>query len=280
MREDMFKVIVERPRWGSRMPTGDGRLYRESEDMPRKIGMRQGYVRRKSLNENLNPLKRWLASQVNRPWDKVYAELCANIDRRSTVQEHIFAHIDDFVERDTRLVEGKVVVMGRYPRKLVPVEQSWAELYVHPVTGILRANKKRVAYKRQQRATARAAAAAHGENQRMLSATLQLHKQEGVWYQVTLAAMDAPVALPNGRDGSAKFFWPKHWDALERKMVNRESAVANALYGRENVYAASKRQLSRAELKKYQLNNDNAGDSRRFFWLVLPHRVFFARVCV
>ena len=96
MRDDMSKVIVERPRRGGRTDKHKGRLYRAGEELPGKIGMKQGYTDRKGLNENLSPLKRWLESQVNRPWDKVYAELCANIDRRNTVQEHIFAHIDQF----------------------------------------------------------------------------------------------------------------------------------------------------------------------------------------
>jgi hypothetical protein len=49
-------------------------------------------------------------SQVNRPWNKVYSELCANIDRRNTVQEHIFAHIEQFVAVKTHLVDGEVRV--------------------------------------------------------------------------------------------------------------------------------------------------------------------------
>ena len=62
MRDDMSKVIVERPRWGSRMGTREGRRYRASEDVPGKIGMTQGYTTRKWLNENLAPLRRWLES--------------------------------------------------------------------------------------------------------------------------------------------------------------------------------------------------------------------------
>jgi hypothetical protein len=75
MREDMFKVIVERPRRGGRMRTRTGRIFRASEEVSSKLGMKQGYFDRKWLNENLSPLKRWLESQANRPWDKVYSEL-------------------------------------------------------------------------------------------------------------------------------------------------------------------------------------------------------------
>ena len=94
MREDMYKVIVERPRQGSRRASSRaGRLYRASEDVPSKMGIKHGIEPSKWLNENLAPLRRFIAAQVHRPWRKVYAELCANIDRRNTVQEHIFTHI-------------------------------------------------------------------------------------------------------------------------------------------------------------------------------------------
>ena len=43
MREDMYKVIVERPRRGFRSASSrDGRLYRASEDVSPKMGMKHG----------------------------------------------------------------------------------------------------------------------------------------------------------------------------------------------------------------------------------------------
>jgi hypothetical protein len=72
MRDDMFKVIVERPRRiHSNAYKGDGRAFRNREDGPSRLGMNKGYDDRKGLNENLAPLKRFLERQVNRPWDKV-----------------------------------------------------------------------------------------------------------------------------------------------------------------------------------------------------------------
>lgn len=107
MRDDMYKVIVERPRRGG-ITTHGSRRYRNQEDRPTKLGMRRGHASRKWLNENLAPLKRWLAAQAGRPWDGVYSDLCANIDRRNTVQAHIFAHIDGFVERHTLYADARV----------------------------------------------------------------------------------------------------------------------------------------------------------------------------
>lgn len=271
MRDDMFKVIVERPRWGSRMRSREGRLYRASEDVPNKIGMKQGYVHRKSLNENLAPLKRWLESQVNRPWDKVYAELCANIDRRNTVQEHIFAHIDAFVERETRLIDGDVYVLSRWPRELQRIDESRVTLYVHPVTGILRFNKHRESWRKIRNRQWAKIDAETNAKQRGLNDTEQLHKIDCVWYHVTIATMAEGQPHHNAKTGLIDTTFPKHWDVMQKKMVSRScdsKANSQNLFGKRYVYATAKRQLSNAELKRHQLNNDtndNAGDSRRFF---------------
>jgi hypothetical protein len=80
MREDMYKVIVERPRRGGGVQ-GDGRNWRNSRDRGAHLGMQRGYASRKWLNDNLAPLKRWLHKQVHRPWDAAYSELSQGIDR-------------------------------------------------------------------------------------------------------------------------------------------------------------------------------------------------------
>jgi hypothetical protein len=281
MRDDMYKVIVERPRRGGWMDAGTARAYRNSEDAPAKIGIKKGYTRRKWLNENLAPLKRWLASQVNRPWDKVYAELCANIDRRNTVQEHIFAHIDSFVERDARLVDGEVCVIDNWPRKLVSIEESRAELYVHPRTGILRENKHRVTWRQERDKKRQAAKAEAAAKQRDVSGTEQLHNIDGIWYRVLLAPMDEGRPYHDSKSGLTELSYPKHWDVVRKQMVSRNrygvegKPDAEALFGKRYVYAKEKRQLSNAELRRYKLANElinelsnetNAGDSRRFLF--------------
>jgi len=272
MREDMFKVVVERPRRGGRAHKSEGRRYRASEDVAPKIGMKQGYVNRKWLNENLAPLKRWLESQANRPWDKVYAELCANIDRRNTVQEHIFAHIENFVERETRLHDGKVFVLTRWGRELQLVDESNATLYVHPLTGVLLKNRHRVTRKQRNKNALQAARAAIAAKRRDLGPFEQLHCVEGTWYYVTLVVVSESFWQDGLNGAPGKWLYPQHWDVLRRQMVCRDPRIrqagqtALALYGKPDVYAATKRKLSSAELKRYALTNENAGKSRRFHW--------------
>jgi hypothetical protein len=44
---------------------------------------------RKLFYDKLSPATRWLESQVGRPWNKVYSELCAKFDRRSLAGMHV-----------------------------------------------------------------------------------------------------------------------------------------------------------------------------------------------
>lgn len=246
MREDMDKVIVERPRRGGGVQ-GDGRKWRNSKERGSRLGMRQGYDYPKGLNENLAPLKRWLHKQVHRPWDKVYSELCSGIDRRSVVQAHIFEHIDDFVERDAVMHGGQVLVRagwwGRGER--VPLEEaSRVKLFVHPVTGILLPNRRFSQARRRE----------HGGTKAELSFVVideltQWHRVNGDWFEITLATTP-PMKAPG--------VWDKRFDVLRRCFVRTTcawgrlefgSSSNRAMYGRDDVYAATKRQLSRKEIR-------------------------------
>jgi len=156
----MFKVIVERPRWGSRFADAaklkkDPNFDRSHVGLKRHAGERANI--HKGLNENLAPLARFLRRQVGRRWDEVFSEICAQLDTGSTVKMHVRLHLDDLVMsgiaygRDGELVHnGRVLEPGRVHR--------WArgsELFVDPDDGIL---KDRVWFWRDrgQKAPARA----------------------------------------------------------------------------------------------------------------------------
>src|ERR1700743_3245447 len=95
MREDMYKVLVERPR---KYKGNDPAAIRRRNDLdgPRFLATRAGFAR-VVLNENLSPLQRYLRSQIGRPWNKVYGEIAAALDRRNAVQQHVYEHLDDFI---------------------------------------------------------------------------------------------------------------------------------------------------------------------------------------
>ena len=88
------------------------------------------------MNENLSPLRRYLESQVGRPWDKVYSEIRANLDARKATGLHILQHLDCYVERNC--VQDGTAIMTLRGGMLVRVR----DLYVHPKSGLLRKAKR------------------------------------------------------------------------------------------------------------------------------------------
>jgi hypothetical protein len=140
MRADMFKVIVERPRWGSRfiesVKLRKDRSDRKSVGLKRHIAV--SGIWSKSLNENLAPLKRYLARQVGRRWDDVFSEICAHLDTGSTVKMHVRQHLGDFVL--IGIAYGRKGEMIHDGRVIRPDRRNCrgAEYYVDPDDGILK----------------------------------------------------------------------------------------------------------------------------------------------
>ena len=266
MRKDMFKVIVERPRLvNSNGYSRDGRRYRNQEDAPLMLGMQRGYRYSKWLNENLAPLQRFLEQQINRPWNKVYGEIRAEIDGRSTVQQHILQHLDDFVAIKTRWVDtpkgGHVICDDGYGGQ-VTLEDSRCSLYVHPRTGILLRNRRYRSWaKRHQEKQLKALEAVPPEP-RGISELVQLHCIDGIWYRVELARLPAPREILRVIDGEAKKFlvYETCWDVVRRCAVSGKGDAATPSHRQtckcskhrsHGLYAKTKRQLSAREMQKY-----------------------------
>lgn len=140
MRADMFKVIVERPRWGSRF-AAPVKLKKDYTDQ-HHIGLKRHVWQQarivKSLNENLGPLVRFLRSRAGRPWDAVFSEICAGLDTGSTVKMHVRQHLEDFIAiRISRGRYGEWLLDGlpldRGGRRFYP-----RDFYVDPEDGILK----------------------------------------------------------------------------------------------------------------------------------------------
>jgi hypothetical protein len=232
MRADMSKVLVEEPRWGratARALAGSRRLRRnrldaDGEGGPARRGKAPGGSN--SIGEPLGPLYRYLRGQVDRPWDKVYGELCAALDRRSVVQAHLFQHIDDQVDIDTVWHDGQVQV--RRWRGLVPLSESQAELYVHPRTGLLLVR----AHPARARAHDRVVGAP-------LPADVQWHRIDGQWYELRLRTLAG---------GAAGFDV-----VLRREVTTQDRELLHRRYGGAAVYAQAKRQLDGRTLRRHGL---------------------------
>jgi hypothetical protein len=250
MRDDMHEVIIERPRWGSRMRHAR-RTRRDDpkraslhdpESLPFRIGLKRAARLTgvsKMLNENLAPLKRFLGRQVNRPWDKVWSEISAHLKSSSAVQQHVRDHVEDFVAHRTVSRDGEIWASRRgCLMRLVDCSQPF---YVDPRTGILRRNAHYRRYARRRREQAAAQARERQHRMREIGPLAQLHRLKGCWWEVTLAPI--PRA-PRGQ-------YAAYSDVVIAAAMT--TLPAPELYGREGLYAVARRQLKSAEIAQLGL---------------------------
>ena len=216
------------------------------------------------------------AKQVNRPWDKVYSEIRATIDGRSTVQQHVLQHIEDYVALNTRWIEtpdgGMVVCMDHYSREFVPLKDARYTLFVHPRTGILLRNRHRLLYAARRRQQREESAKRRSAVRRDISEMVQPHCLDGIWYRVELARLPPPREIVQTNNGSTRQVQKWVWDAVRKTMVSREHrkfSTSNGrpsseeMYGRHDLYAISKRQLGSRELAEQGLQSGSPAMTAR-----------------
>lgn len=227
MRSDMAKVIVERPRIGSRSPSRKKgyRRYLQStpvDELPSSepmLGRWKG--RGKWLNEHLGPMRRFLRSNVGRPWNKVHQELCEHVSFDNAVQGHVLTHIYDYVHLHVEIHDCATVLTRTGWRRQHPLKEN--AMYVCPRSGIL----KEVQAKRGRRPKTRLA---------INPQTQYLHRDK-VWWEVKLRSTQ------NVRDGL--------WDVwLEREVSQLTEQDCIAAYGGK-LFATSKRPISREETRQF-----------------------------
>jgi hypothetical protein len=257
MRKDMSKVIVERPRRGlsrakAAKPGRSRMLVDDDGDPIRAKGAKEPQGRKqktKWLNENLNPLKRYLASQVGRPWRKVYSEISEHLKPSSTVQQHVRDHLTDFVAIKTRTEKGVIWADTRWGRPM-PLSHTSHLYYVHPRTGLLLKNEHRVTFQQARRRAKQREEAERAKRMRVIDATKQVHLFGDDWWEVKLAK----VKRYEKRDPHLGGYYTaqdRYTDVVHSAKLS--TMAAEKLYGRQDVYACAKRQLSKAEIKRMKL---------------------------
>ncbi|HEY5759090.1 MAG TPA: hypothetical protein VIU34_24860 [Steroidobacter sp.] len=257
MRKDMYKVIVERPRAWKGGYEQAARL-RDDLDGPIHLGMRAGYGYR-GLNENLAPLRRYLLSQVGRPWDKVFSEICSGIDRRNTVQQHIHQHIDDFIATRVEIRDGELVDLNGRDRFL-RYGGMHQQLYVDPRTGLIRINKKYRNWRNYRSASTEREERAQAEvdaRRRVLDERTLLLRLSEVWFEVKLAELPLPREIVTmDSPQRTRMIVDARYDAVLRRktsFAHTDSSEHKRVYGSSDLYAVSKRQLSKREIKTHGL---------------------------
>src|SRR6266446_8265149 len=181
MRPDMHKVVIERPRHGRSWAESRPRSKPPFEESPRFESIKARHIRRKWFSDLLGPLKRWLQSQIGRPWNDVYSEACAVIKPDSPIRAHVKTHLLELVERNTFMHDGKVSYLstgrGGGIRPVLSEKFVRRVFYVHPQTGLLEkiepVSRKRWNAERYQSPVAR----------RWVSRNAALQQIRGLWFE-------------------------------------------------------------------------------------------------
>ena len=246
MRRDMSKVLVERPRlhgYGTRK----GRKI-DLDLLPNKEGMRAPHTRNgggKQLNENLSPLRRLIDSRIGRRWDSVYSEICEHLRADNTVQQHVKDHIEDFVAIRTSIVNGEVVIHSKYgsPRLL---HRDSTELYVDPVTGILRRNEKRLTRHQERKLWKAKKAAEEASRIHVAKDGTEYRKVDGIWYEVLWSEVTGIEFRSLEGDNIVTIIIPD----------TRRDIFTNKVHNKiDERYRSGKRQISKKELRDLGLAN-------------------------
>ena len=197
------------------------------EDFPRREGVGRAWLGSRSckhLNENLAPLRRYLLSNVGRPWDKVFSEISERIALDSAVQLHIWQHVQQYVCLAATRV-GREYVDSR------GATVTYEAFLVDARTGPLRKNERSF----QWRAW-RLGPPPTDPNVIRIDDRQQYRRVNDIWYHVTLEPLPSEPATV--------------WDAVHRKRGNellREEIVTCA---ERSLYCASKRQLNSKKVRR------------------------------
>lgn len=228
MRSDMDKVIVERPRYGSRLPSrkkGYRKLVQTIpfDELPTKeplLGRWKGLER--CLNEHLGPMRRFLRSNVGRPWNSVHRELCEHISFSNAVQAHVLQHIEQYVRQNVSVESPSNVYMVGGNRWFATHPLGVGEMYVCPRSGLLKVVEKSRRNNPLQRFS--------------LSDEVMCLVRDNSWWEVKVRTREP---------------WLGHlWDVwLERDVSKLTSQETSEIYG-DDLFATSKRLLMPDEAKK------------------------------
>jgi hypothetical protein len=265
MRQNLQKLVSVRSieSYGQRHLLTRGQLPRNLETLATHQSMR-GCVEHYSHPRvtKVRVALRGLRQEVGRPWNDVYSELRQQYRQQRGIASLGLERILSNVERNTFFAEdGGIWARGSYDTYEV------CGLYVHPSTGVLMyadgyANsaklRKEAKANRQAKETA---------NRVQVSPALQMHKVDGLWYWVELSAITAPTKLVHPAITFKDGYVIKEWTSIILETVCRdvmtgqefhtvptnywENREAQALYGKNDVFATRKWQASRADVQRY-----------------------------
>ena len=95
----------------------------------------------KYFNDNLEPLRRFLLSQVGKNWDKTHSKLCSQLNKNTVNGLHVFNHLFDFVKVKTFVEDRKIYYQSFTGIIELKSTEKWPRFYIDHKTGQLRKAK-------------------------------------------------------------------------------------------------------------------------------------------
>jgi len=253
----MSKVVIERPRYGHKDPSKKTKLRirrydpdNEYESSPKRLPASKGRGT-KMFSDFLTPLERFLRSNVGRPWDKVYGELCEHLDRRKTTGRHVFEHLEDYVETNCFFGEdGEIYACTERDgiQRVHERSRRWMMFYVHPRSGLLCRREKRPSEsdREEQKRTARK------EIKRIpISVNQSYIRINGVWYIGDYVPDEDEAPYDPSADR------PGHVSNFRKLKLKAEELGLRYWDGKRWMQLVGKRKCSQQELQKAGLKNAN-----------------------
>ena len=209
---------------------------RDYEDLPFRGSMEPrgnpvGY--QKELNEYLNPLVRFLRRNCGRPWDKIYSEICENMDKRGVVQAHVFQHLFDFVELNPVFEGNSVYSRGWWG--LRPLYHTGWSFYVD-LHGALRTPREKSPSRKTKKTRPDHILPTDNES------VLFIRRQDRTWFEAQLKSLPEPDVV-------------RPYDKILGRLIHPvwDRGVLQQLYGRAGVYGHRLRTLSKREKAAFDL---------------------------
>jgi len=248
MRKDFNKLLCERERIGSYKSYRSVRHNKKFDDEAPRESMKARYAdgyNYKELNENLNPLWRFLDKNCGRKWDKVYSEIKSSFDARSAIGLHVYQHL--YQSLAIKLVEkdGILYVNERY-RGIKPLKNSWVKWYVHPKTGLLLKNKQIATSKIREERLKRGAAEKAKTFRQLEKGLVAIRKDE-----------DSPWFIGVAEQPKKGYELVTVGSGDKKRTFRRSYSLQDMFYRRDVVYpdyaVVSYKSASKKEIKKWDL---------------------------
>lgn len=238
MRTDLYELLVERPRYASSTKHRRARLAAilgPLDEDARSYASATLQGRDRHLNENLAPLRRFLLSNVGRPWSKVRSEIRSVCDRSSTVKNHVWQHIEQYVEENV-ILRDRAPWTQRYSGwEPLLARNDEMPLWVCPRSGSLRRAPRRPV-----------------DDGARFGVAVRLHRSAEVREIGGKPTFVTLAPIPEDPLRRATIFDPLLGTTLTAALFDHRHAFRR-LFGREDAYAVNMREAGRREAKALAL---------------------------